>query len=104
MTSATYSAAMMDAETGGNKTYSFDAHAGLMEMPATEIIEAFIKHLDVEGDYPAPMTCRIESSVKKTRHRVVLATGALILEKGEIPFLLMISPQIRERMLDHASG
>lgn len=30
MSNEIYCAAMMDAETGGNKTYKFDAHADLM--------------------------------------------------------------------------
>lgn len=101
MTSAIFCAAMMDAETGGNKTYAFDANMDFMEMSANDIIDAFIKHLDSEGDYPSPMSCRIESSIKKVKHRVVLATGSLVLDKGEIPFLLMISPQDREGILGH---
>jgi hypothetical protein len=95
MASATYCAAVMDAETGGNETYTFDAEADLLEMPPPEIIDIFIKHLDREGIYPSPISCQLDFAVKKQDKKVVLATGSLVLTKGEIPFLLMISPRNR---------
>jgi len=103
MASAIYSAAMIDAETGGNETYRFKARPDLLEMPVPDIIDAFIKHLDSEGIYPSPMSYELDSAVKRKNRRIVLATGSLILGKGdqkqgEIPFLLMISPDIREQL------
>lgn len=96
MSSATYCAAMIDAETGGNEIYKFHARPDLLEMPAPDIIGTFIKHLDREGTYPSPMSFELDSAVKKKNRQIVLATGSLILGQGEIPFLLMISPDIRE--------
>ncbi len=96
MASATYCAVWMDAETGGNETYEFEAKTGLFEMPASDIIDVFIKHLDSEGGYPSPMTYQLDSAVNKMNKKIVLATGSLILARGEVPFLLMISPRIRQ--------
>lgn len=97
MAGVTYCAALLDAETGGNETYEFEAKADLFQMPARDIVETFIKHLDTESRYPSPMSYELNSAVKKQNKRIVMATGSLIVARGEIPFLLMISPQIRER-------
>jgi hypothetical protein len=96
MISTTYNAAMMDAETGGNANYAFEASMNLMDMPPNEIMDAFIKHLDNEGTYPSPMSCQLDSAIVKKDKGVLLATGSLILSRGEIPFLVMISPQNRQ--------
>jgi hypothetical protein len=95
--SVTYCATFLDAETGGNETYEFQAKADLFGMSAREIVDTFIKHLNSESTYPSPMSYELNSAVKKKTKKIVLATGSLIVVKGEIPFLLMISPQIRER-------
>jgi hypothetical protein len=95
MSGATYCAAWIDAETGGNETYVFEAKTNLFDMPVSDIIDIFIRHLDSEGGYPSPMSYELDSAVHKKDKKIVLATGSLILAMGEIHFLLMISPQIR---------
>jgi hypothetical protein len=42
------------------------------------------------------MSCQLDSAIVKKDKRIMLATGSLILSRGEIPFLLMISPKIRQ--------
>ena len=96
MSSTTYIAAMMDAETGGSANYAFEASMDLLDMPASEIIDTFIKHLDSEGTYPSPMSCHLDSAIVKKDKGILLATGSLILGRGDIPFLVMISPQNRQ--------
>ncbi len=91
MATVTYSAALMDAETGGNEQYLFEADPRLFDMPADSIVEQFIKHLESTGNHPNPLSYELNSAVKKKSDRFVLATGSLMLAKGEIPFLLMIS-------------
>ena len=46
MTSANYRAALLDAETGANESYRFEAEPGLFLMPADEIIGVFIDYLN----------------------------------------------------------
>lgn len=96
MQSTTYCAAWMDAETGGNKTFEFEAKADLFEMPASDIVDIFIKYLEDEKSYSSPISYQLDSAINKKNKEIVLATGSLILGRGEIPFLLMISPQIRK--------
>jgi hypothetical protein len=96
MAQKTFCAAMIDSETGGNETYTFDAPSNLLDLPATDVVDAFIKHLDSEGSYPSPMTYHLDHAINKNTKKIVLATGSLILGAGEIPFLLMISPQNRD--------
>lgn len=87
----TYNAALIDAETGGNENYAFDAAPGLFEMPAEDIVGCFIRHLETTDTHPTPIRYALDSAVKKKDNRFVLATGSLMLPNGEIPFLLMVS-------------
>jgi hypothetical protein len=98
MTSETFIASMMDAETGGNGSYLFDAQADLLDLPTPEVIAAFIKHLSSVDEYSTLLSFHIEHSVKKNDKKVLLATGSLVMSKGEIPFLLMISPKNRNSL------
>ncbi len=91
----TYLAAMMDAETGGNKNYQFEAAADLFSKPADDIVSAFIHSLRDDAGQPAPPEYELNSAIKKRQKQVVMATGSLIVGHGEIPFLVMISPAVR---------
>lgn len=91
MSTTTYNAALIDAETGGNENYVFDAAPGLFEKPAEEIVGHFIRHLETTDTHPVPIRYALDSAVKKKNNRFVLATGSLMLAKGEILFLLMVS-------------
>lgn len=95
MTSANYRAALLDAETGANASYLFEAGAGLFLMPADEIIHVFIDHLNANDYVHRPVGYELNSAIKKSNKQVVMATGSLLIGKGEIPFLLMISPDPR---------
>lgn len=91
MANVTHNAALMDAESGGNEHYSFEDVPELFELPADSIVERFIRHLEFTGAHPEPIDYALDSAVKKKDNRFVLATGSLVLAKGEIPFLLMIA-------------
>jgi hypothetical protein len=92
MANAQYQAAMLDAESGGNESYRFEADDQLFSRPADDIVAAFIDHYNVSRNGGKLYSYELNSAVKKRDKPVVLATGALMLEKGELPFLLMISP------------
>ena len=95
MTTANYRAAMLDAETGANESYQFEAEQDLFQMPADEIIDVFIDYLNADKYTKSPVGYELNSAVKKNDKHVVMATGSLLIEKGEIPFLLVISPDPR---------
>jgi hypothetical protein len=42
------------------------------------------------------MSCQLDSAIVKKDKGILLATGSLILGRGDIPFLVMISPQNRQ--------
>ncbi len=92
----TYYAAMMDAETGGNQSYQFEAAPDLFSRPARDIVDAFIGSLDCYGGRAAPLAYELDSAVVKSDKQVVMATGLLDVGIGGIPFLLMISPAPRK--------
>ena len=95
---ATYVAAMMDAETGGSQQYEFEAAADLFGKPADDIVGAFVASMSGEDGRPTPLHYELNSAIKKRQKQVVMATGSLIFEHGDIPFLLMISPAKREEL------
>lgn len=86
----------MDAETGASQVYDFTAESGLFRKPARHIVRAFMQHMAAHRDWRDPPSYRINSAVKKNKKQVVMATGSLVVAKGELPFLLMISPGRRD--------
>src|SRR5262245_1518004 len=89
---SSFHAAMMAADTGGSQIYDFQADSGLFKKPAKHIVRTFMEFLSTQQDWSHPPSYKINSAVKKTKKQVVMATGSLVLSKGELPFLLMISP------------
>ena len=92
---ATYRADMMDSESGVSQSYQFEAASDLFRKPADDIVNTFISSLDDYGDSPGPLFYELNSAIKKDEKQVVMATGSLHVEHGEIPFLVMISPVVR---------
>lgn len=92
----TYHAAMMDAETGGNQSYHFEAASDLFFQPVRDIVDAFIGSLDRYGGRAAPLSYELDSAVVKLEKQVVMATGSLNIGHDGIPFLVMISPAERK--------
>ena len=92
----TYLAALMDASTGGNRSYAFEAPADLFRQSAGDIVDKFICSLAGYGDRLAPLFYELDSAVLKQDRQVVMATGSLDVRGGAIPFLVMISPAARK--------
>ena len=90
-----FRAAFMSADTGASATYEFQAEPDLFRKTADAIVRRFMEHMNGHVDWEHPLNYELHSAVKKTDKRVVLATGSLLLQKGELPFLLMISPERR---------
>jgi hypothetical protein len=95
MATANYRAALLDAATGANESYRFEAAPGLFQMPVDEIIHVFIEYLNAHNYVARPVGYELNSAIKKIKKQIVMATGSLLIDKGEIPFLLMISPDPR---------
>jgi len=92
----TYYAQMLDAETGGEGSYRFEAAEDLMQQTADEIVTVFF---DCVGDAVLKHHADWElNGVMKNHDRdVVAAMGSLIPEKNEpsLPFVLVISSRGR---------
>ena len=100
---SSFRAALMDADTGSSQVYDFTSDSGLFRKPAKRIVRAFMEYMSTHPDWRNPPSYKINSAVKKTKKQVVMATGALVFAKGELPFLLMISPGNRETAAREAS-
>jgi hypothetical protein len=87
-----FRATLMSAETGASEVYGFRAESDLFRRPAKRIVRAFMDHMRTERNWARAPSYRLDSATKKARKQVVMATGSLLLEKGELPFLLLISP------------
>jgi hypothetical protein len=95
MATANYRAALLDAESGANESYQFEAESGLFALPADEIIHVFVNYLNAHDYSKRQVGYELNSAIKKMDKHIVMATGSLLIGKGEIPFLLMISPDPR---------
>jgi hypothetical protein len=91
-TMATFHAQMIDAETGGEGNYRFEAAADLMNQTGDEIVTVFFNQVESEllrghADW------ELNGVMNNRDRRVVTAMGSLIPEKNDppLPFLLMIS-------------
>lgn len=92
---ASFRATLMSADTGASQVYDFKADAGLFGKPARQIVRAFMDHMNAEREWTCKPSYKLDSATKKSRKQVVMATGSLLLHKGELPFLVMISPEPR---------
>jgi hypothetical protein len=90
-----FRATLMAADTGASQVYDFKAEAGLFRKPAKHIVRAFMDHMASDSNWTRAPSYKLDSASKKAKKQVVMATGSLLLEKGELPFLLMISPEAR---------
>jgi hypothetical protein len=89
----TFRATLMSADTGASEVYGFTADHALFRRPARQIVRAFMDHMKAERNWVRVPSYKLSSATKKSRKQVVMATGSLLLEKGELPFLVMISPE-----------
>ncbi len=87
----TYHAALMDASTGGRRSYAFEAPADLFHRSASDIVDKFIDSLEGFGTEAALLFYELDSAVMKRDSQVVLATGSFDTRRGAIPFAVMIS-------------
>lgn len=89
---STFRATLMASDTGASEMYGFTADSGLFRKPARQIVRAFMKHMKTEGTWKRAPSYRLNSAKKKAGNGVVIAMGSLLLERGELPFVLVISP------------
>ena len=87
-----YYARMLDANTSGEGSYTFEGPPDLMRKTADEIVTAFFEY--IERDILMTHADWELNGVMKNKERdVVTAIGSLIPHKNDapLPFLLMIS-------------
>ena len=92
---ATYRARMMDAETGDDGLYDFEAHDDLMNDTPVRVVRTFFEHVDRTLFPTKHVDYEINAAFKNKERRIVTCMGSLHVE-GDVPpapFLLMISRQ-----------
>lgn len=88
----TYRAVIMDAETGGEGAYDFEAEDDLMAQTPVRVVRRFMEHAD-RGLFPHHhLDYELNAAFKNEGRSVVTALGSLILEHAPpLPFMLMIT-------------
>jgi acyl CoA:acetate/3-ketoacid CoA transferase beta subunit len=90
---AQYIARLMDAETGAEGKYPFEAGDLLMEESPVRIVRTFMEHVDKKLFPKQHVDYELNAAFKSIKFNVVTALGALEFEDDEpVPFTLMISP------------
>jgi hypothetical protein len=94
---AMYYARMLDAETNGEGSYSFEGPDDLMRRTADEVVTTFFDYVEKEL-LQGHADWEINGVVKNKERGIVTAIGSLIPQKSDppLPFLLLIS--------DHATA
>jgi hypothetical protein len=89
---ATYTVRMMDADTGGEGVYSFEAPEELFAATPIRIVKAFMDHVDQDVLPHQHVDYELNAAFKNETKTVVTAMGQLILEHlPPIPFMLMVT-------------
>ena len=91
-----YQVEMLDAGTGMEGDYEFEAEDDLFTKSPMAIVRRFMEYVDEKQLPKEHVDYETYSVLKNKEHQVVTAMGNLILDRGELPFMLMISPK-RER-------
>lgn len=86
-----YQADMMDARSGQGGRYTFDGEDGLLKKSPVKVVRAFMEYVDTQELRKEHVDYELYSALKNKDLGVVTAMGNLILDSGEIPFLLMIA-------------
>ena len=90
---ASYRARMLDAETGQDGTYDFEAHEDLMNDTPVRVVRAFFEHVDRAAFPTKHVDYEINAAFKNKERGIVTCMGALHFDGGAspAPFLLMVA-------------
>lgn len=90
---ANFYARMMDAQTGGEGRYTFEASDDMMRRPADEVVDLFFEHISVRV-LKHKVEWELNSVMKHRDRNIITAMGSLLHDQDPpMPFLLMIADQ-----------
>ena len=94
----TLTATMMNARSGNQGDYDFEAPADVFDTRTpVQIVKMFAEYVDTELFPDDVVDFEINGAFKNLNHRVVTAMGQLITHHGthdgSIPFMVMIGPK-----------
>ena len=88
----TYTAVVVDSETGGEGRYDFQSDDDLMTRTPVRIVRAFMEVVDRDVLPAEHVDYEINAAMKNPSGTIVTALGSLIRENdGAVPFMMMIS-------------
>ena len=82
---------MIDARSGAQTEYRFEAEPDVFQQPADEAVEEFFAYLNETHYIERPIQYELNSAFSNKELQVVTALGSLILSNEDVPFMVMIS-------------
>src|SRR5262249_28095363 len=86
-------ALLMDYEGRGENSYDFEADADIMEKPADEVVEVFVREIERRGILTGQVRYELNAATRfpNGHEHLVGAVGSLMPADGRrIPFVLLI--------------
>ncbi len=83
-------ATVMGAASGSDHRFTFSMARDPAQVPADEVVEAFARHLYEDGHLQDPNAYELNTVIRKSEKRLILAIGHLRHPLDEDPFLTMI--------------
>ena len=84
-------AVVLGPKSGSDREYSFTMDRDPETIPADEVVEAFMNHLDETDDLPDANSYELNSAVRSKDQDVVMCLGTLYFSNERRPFASMIS-------------
>lgn len=91
---ATYLAVLIDARTGGEGRYRFEAPNDLMTRTPVRAMRAFMESVEAREFLHGHQDYEVNAAMKNPKHDIITTLGVLHLTNGdEAPFVAMISKE-----------
>jgi len=88
----TYTAVVVDGDTGGEGRYDFEYGNDLLKRSPVKVVRAFMEVVDRDLLPAEHVDYEINAAMKNPSGTVVSALGSLIRERdGAVPFMMMIA-------------
>jgi len=93
----TFVATLVDSETGAGNDYRFEDADSLLDEPANRVVDRFFAKMNDKHLVHQALHYDINKAFRSDSADCVTGWGSLILQKGKIPYMVMIAPADRDQ-------
>ncbi|GAB4357907.1 MAG: hypothetical protein Kow0026_18510 [Oricola sp.] len=88
---ATYTAIVVDGESGGEGRYDFEYDNDLLKLSPVKVVRTFMEVVDRDMLPAEHIDYELNAAMKNASGTIVTALGSLVRERdGAVPFMMMI--------------